>query len=116
MLRGLTAMLKTRLLRGLAFGRILFERDISPRPESMLAEAEKALGFKINMETIGLNDLQRCIALRGIVAERMLHHFRPVLTRDIERPIRAERIKHDALIGPRQRVETSANVVFFVLG
>src|SRR6266700_1078402 len=26
--------------------------------ESMLAEAEKALGFKINMETIGLNDLQ----------------------------------------------------------
>src|SRR5262245_52140660 len=26
--------------------------------QSMLAEAEKALGFKINMETIGLNDLQ----------------------------------------------------------
>src|SRR5438105_7508836 len=26
--------------------------------ESMLAEAEKALGFKINLETIGLNDLQ----------------------------------------------------------
>src|SRR5260370_16945435 len=26
--------------------------------KSMLAEAEKALGFKINMETIGLNDLQ----------------------------------------------------------
>ena len=24
----------------------------------MLAEAEKALGFKINLETIGLNDLQ----------------------------------------------------------
>src|SRR5207344_2604426 len=26
--------------------------------QSMLAEAEKALGFKINLETIGLNDLQ----------------------------------------------------------
>src|SRR5262245_61320164 len=26
--------------------------------QSMLAEAEKALGFKINMETIGLKDLQ----------------------------------------------------------
>src|SRR5262249_8162128 len=26
--------------------------------QSMLSEAEKALGFKINMETIGLNDLQ----------------------------------------------------------
>src|SRR5262250_1899050 len=26
--------------------------------KSMLAEAEKALGFKINLETIGLNDLQ----------------------------------------------------------
>src|ERR687897_1764789 len=26
--------------------------------QSMLAEAEKALGFKVNMETIGLNDLQ----------------------------------------------------------
>ena len=26
--------------------------------QSMLAEGEKALGFKINMETIGLNDLQ----------------------------------------------------------
>src|SRR5262245_35510473 len=26
--------------------------------QSMLAEAEKALGFKINRETIGLNDLQ----------------------------------------------------------
>src|SRR5512144_1194355 len=26
--------------------------------QTMLAEGEKALGFKINMETIGLNDLQ----------------------------------------------------------
>ena len=42
--------------------------------QSMLAEAEKALGFKINLETIGLNDLQ-ARATAAIQAQgRARHH------------------------------------------
>ena len=40
--------------------------------QSMLAEAEKALGFKINMETIGLNDLQPR-ATAAIQAQRRIY-------------------------------------------
>ena len=42
--------------------------------QSMLAEAEKALGFKINLETIGLNDLQARATAAIQTQSRARHH------------------------------------------
>src|SRR5829696_4340125 len=51
------AFAQTTTLHWLKWNDFVPAGDQIPR-QSMLAEAEKALGFKVNMETIGLNDLQ----------------------------------------------------------
>ena len=59
---------------------------------------------------------QAKVALPGEVVEAPLQHARPVRLGDLDCPVRAERVDHEDVVGPRDRVEAPGEVRLLVEG